>query len=119
MSHFSAARIAAHQTCLEHSFAIACRPVDFVWSNWPIVQCLLILARASVHAKGDATVVGSRAYLVVTLVIVWGLRLTTNFVGRGGIGHEDWRYADMRVQFGRHFWWISLFSVFLGQVRES
>ena len=43
------------------------------------------------------------------------MRLTCNFVARGGIGHEDWRYANMRRQLGRHFWWASLFSVFLGQ----
>ena len=49
------------------------------------------------------------------LVAVWGWRLTLNFIVRGGIGHEDWRYADMRAQFGRHFWWASLFTVFLGQ----
>ena len=56
-----------------------------------------------------------RQLITCVLVALWGYRLTHNFVARGGIGHEDWRYADMRRQFGAHFWWISLFSVFLGQ----
>jgi steroid 5-alpha reductase family enzyme len=53
--------------------------------------------------------------MVFTFICVWGFRLTYNFVSRGGIGHEDWRYTNMRQQFGAHFWWISLFSVFIGQ----
>lgn len=85
-------------------------PVDFVWSGWPPLMCLLIIAR------GDATEgVCERQIVVCVLVALWGYRLTHNFVSRGGIGHEDWRYVNMRHQFGAHFWWISLFSVFLGQ----
>jgi len=53
--------------------------------------------------------------MVFCLVCVWGFRLTNNFYARGGIGHEDWRYTDMREKFGKNFWWVSLFSVFLGQ----
>ncbi len=84
-------------------------PVDFVWSGWPPLQCALIIIRAP-HGGLLA-----RRMLTCALVSVWGARLTTNFVSRGGIGHEDWRYTDMRHQFGRDFWWMSLFSVFLGQ----
>ena len=86
-------------------------PVDFVWSGWPALQCLLILARAEHGAECSS----KRQMAVCVLVALWGYRLTHNFVSRGGIGHEDWRYVNMRRQFGAHFWWISLFSVFLGQ----
>jgi len=84
-------------------------PVDFIWSTWPCYQCVVILAR------GAAPAPTWRALVTCVLVAVWGWRLTLNFIVRGGIGHEDWRYADMRTQFGRHFWWASLFTVFLGQ----
>lgn len=84
-------------------------PVDFIWSNFPIVLC----GRIILGNPGQG--VSHRQQLVCVLVALWGYRLTHNFVARGGIGHEDWRYADMRTQFGKHFWWISLFSVFLGQ----
>jgi len=46
---------------------------------------------------------------------LWGVRLTANFVARGGIGHEDWRYSAIRKDLGKHFWWASLFTVFIGQ----
>ena len=85
-------------------------PVDFIWSNWPIYQASIIYSR-SAGVGGDK----DRQILVFSLVCVWGFRLTNNFYARGGIGHEDWRYADMREKFGDNFWWISLFSVFLGQ----
>jgi len=84
-------------------------PVDFVWSTFPLVMC----ARVMLGNREEG--VCDRQLLVCVCVAVWGLRLTQNFISRGGIGHEDWRYADMRNQFGAHFWWISLFSVFLGQ----
>ena len=87
-------------------------PVDFVWSSWPIVQGWLILMRQ--RGVGEDVPIW-RAGCLVGLISIWGARLTFNFVRRGGIGHEDWRYADMRVAAGQHFWWSSLFSVFLGQ----
>ena len=85
-------------------------PVDFIWSGWPPVQCLIILWRGG----GDGGIC-ARQQFVCVLVALWGYRLTHNFVIRGGIGHEDWRYTDMRTQFGKHFWWVSLFSVFIGR----
>ena len=84
-------------------------PVDFIWSNWPIAQAAMIYRRGSEGGNCD------RQLITFTLTCVWGFRLTHNFVARGGVGHEDWRYTDMRTQFGKHFWWASLFTVFLGQ----
>ena len=84
-------------------------PVDFIWSGFPPAMAVRILL------GNDFGGLRERQIIVCSLVAVWGYRLTHNFVARGGIGHEDWRYTDMRAQFGRHFWWISLFSVFLGQ----
>jgi steroid 5-alpha reductase family enzyme len=82
--------------------------VDFIWSNFPIFQAAMIYSRSP---SGDK----DRQIATLCIICVWGFRLTHNFYARGGIGHEDWRYTDMREQFGKHFWWISLFSVFLGQ----
>ena len=84
-------------------------PVDFIWSTWPILHCGYLLL---VH---DSRSVGGVLALVLTTI--WGVRLTYNFaVTRAGIGHEDWRYQNMRRDIGpTHFWWVSLFSVFLGQ----
>ena len=84
-------------------------PVDFIWSSWPLLQCARIILRASERG------VGARQACICALIALWGTRLTLNFVLRGGVGHEDWRYTAMRSQFGAHFWWVSLFSVFIGQ----
>ena len=56
-----------------------CWPVDFIWSNWPIAQAIVIYARAG-DAEGECT----RRLCVFSLVCVWGCRLTLNFVSHGG-----------------------------------
>ena len=85
-------------------------PVDFIWSSWPIAHVLHIIYTTP-HATGSADAVA-----VAAVVTVWGLRLTYNFISRGGIGHEDWRYTDQRAQFGPKLYPVlSLVTVFLGQ----
>ena len=60
--------------------------------------------------------VSARAWLLLILVSLWGLRLTI-FLGMRNIGHgEDRRYAAMRASIGPRYWWVSLFSVFGLQV---
>jgi steroid 5-alpha reductase family enzyme len=47
-----------------------------------------------------------RQTVVITLVAVWALRLTWNWLLRWrGLGHEDWRYADFRQY--RSYWLVS------------
>jgi steroid 5-alpha reductase family enzyme len=85
-------------------------PVDFIWSSWPIAHVLHIIYTTP-HATDSADAVA-----VAAVVAVWGLRLTYNFISRGGIGHEDWRYTDQRAQFGPKLYPVlSLVTVFLGQ----
>ncbi len=111
-------------------------PADFIWSSFPIYQAIEIAKRTKrqiifkdsgvnsllvnhLHDNMDTTadmgILFPRNIVIILLVVVWGIRFTANFVRRGGIGHEDWRYTDMRVQYGKYFWWASLFTVFLGQ----
>jgi steroid 5-alpha reductase family enzyme len=63
------------------------------------------------HPDGDIT----RQIVVTSLVGVWGARLTINFLTHGGIGHEDWRYANFRKEDGPKFWWTSFLTVYFGQ----
>lgn len=91
-----------------------CWPVDFIWSGWPPVLCAIILAREPVRLWPPAQHVW-RQWAVCALVATWGCRLTANFVRRGGVGHEDWRYTNMRRDLGSWFPLMSLFCVFLGQ----
>ncbi len=56
-----------------------------------------------------------RVLILSSLTTVWGLRLSLFLLWRNRGQGEDRRYAAMRVQRGRRFWWVSLFVVFLLQ----
>ena len=73
-------------------------PVDFIWSSWPIAHALWLItlpdgAAAAAAASPQLEFGGWKVSQLAVLgpVCLWGLRLTANFVNRGGIGHEDWR----------------------------
>lgn len=87
-----------------------CWPVDFIWSSWPGLMAGMILVRSPLKF------VSPKQWLFFALLWFWGLRLTINFISRGGVGHEDWRYSEMRKMVGpKLFPLLSLPMVFLGQ----
>ena len=56
-----------------------------------------------------------RKSLLITLVMVWGLRLAIH-IGTRNLGRpEDFRYAKWRAENGPRWWWFSFFQVFLLQ----
>jgi len=58
---------------------------------------------------------GARDWLIAALVSIWGIRLTIH-VGARNIGKgEDFRYTKMREKRSGHWWWQSLFIVFIFQ----
>ena len=72
---------------------------DPYWSVLPIGLALWHLVDAPPGASG------ARQALVLALVLLWGLRLTYNWLrGWTGLGHEDWRYRDFRTSWGRWYW---------------
>lgn len=57
---------------------------------------------------------GFRQVLAVTLVTIWAVRLTYNWLRRWeGLKHEDWRYSDLRKQTGRWYWLVDLTGIHL------
>ncbi len=55
-----------------------------------------------------------RQGLVVVLVTAWGARLTLNWARQwSGLGHEDWRYVDLKDKTGKWWWWVSLSGIHL------
>ena len=58
---------------------------------------------------------GARKLLVVTLVSIWGLRLTAHLANRNIGKGEDFRYKNWRKKYGSDYWWVSYFLVFLNQ----
>lgn len=76
-------------------------------------------------ASSDVPAADVRAWLVVSVIVLWAIRLTGNWVyGWPGLHHEDWRYPMLRDRAGRYelivdFFAIHLFptlQVFLGTV---
>ena len=53
-----------------------------------------------------------RGSLVLLMVVAWSVRLATHLLWRNWGRGEDPRYAAMRANWGKNFWWVSLFTVF-------
>jgi steroid 5-alpha reductase family enzyme len=56
-----------------------------------------------------------RKLLLVTLVTLWGLRLSLYILWRNWGKPEDFRYRAWRSEAGQKWWWQSFFRVFLLQ----
>jgi steroid 5-alpha reductase family enzyme len=56
-----------------------------------------------------------RKLLLLTLVTIWGLRLTLHILRRNFGKPEDFRYQKWRQENGASWWWKSLLKVFLLQ----
>ncbi len=80
---------------------------DPYWSLQPAAIVLYYLVRMP-----EAPSV--RQTLVVVLVLLYALRLTSNFYRDWpGLVHEDFRYRDFRAAFGRLYWPVSFFGIHL------
>ena len=64
--------------------------VDRLWNLCPPIYCLMVAAAADFES--------SRINLMTLLVVLWSVRITYNFVIKGGYwkGGEDYRWAEMR-----------------------
>ena len=57
-----------------------------------------------------------RKLIVMSLVLIWGLRLSIYLAWRNHGKGEDFRYQNFRKKYGiNRYWWISYFQVFLLQ----
>lgn len=63
-------------------------------------------------ALHDGGALGPRQWLVLSLVSLYGLRLTFNWArGWAGLGHEDWRYVELRQKTGKLYWVVSFLGL--------
>ncbi|PIA40875.1 hypothetical protein AQUCO_02400140v1 [Aquilegia coerulea] len=59
-----------------------------------------------------------RSNVVILLTWLWSIRLTHSYFRREKWQwgeREDWRFNEMRIQYGKHWWWISFFLVYVSQ----
>lgn len=78
--------------------------VDIFWG----LGFVVIAAVSAIFSDGAP----SRRLLVLTMVAVWGLRLSHHLYRRNWGHGEDFRYQKMRRQHGGKFWLVSLGTVF-------
>ncbi|KAK6921519.1 Protein of unknown function DUF1295 [Dillenia turbinata] len=87
--------------------------IDLYWTAIPV---LLVHYYSTHPALRHYNWWRSRAVMLMTWV--WAIRLTHNYFRRErwqwGV-REDWRFSDMRRQYGRHWWWVSFFAVYVSQ----
>ena len=82
--------------------------VDLFWGFGFVVACLVYFLKA----EGLET----RKVLLLTMVAIWGLRLSIYLAWRNMGKGEDFRYQKFRKDYGAHrYWWISFFQTFLLQ----
>ena len=80
---------------------------DAYWSVIPpLIALYWALEATAIEATAiEATAVavdGTRAWLVIVLVWLWGIRLTVNWATYWpGLEHEDWRYGPIKANAGK------------------
>lgn len=82
---------------------------------WTVIPVMLVHYFAS-HPLAQYNKL--RSMIVVTLTWIWSIRLTHNYFRRENWewgAREDWRFNDLRKQYGKHWWWLSFFSVYVSQ----
>jgi hypothetical protein len=86
--------------------------IDLYWTVIPVL--LLHYYRGHPASEADA----ARSAAAVALTWLWSARLTHNYLRREGweLGRrEDWRFNEMRAQYGTAWWWMSFVAVYLSQ----
>jgi len=71
---------------------------------WSVAPAVIVVG----WAIGAGAGASGRPALVLVLVLIWAARLTVNWaLSWRGLGHEDWRYVQIREQTaGRVPWWL-------------
>ncbi|HEU0002256.1 MAG TPA: DUF1295 domain-containing protein [Ktedonobacteraceae bacterium] len=82
---------------------------DPYWSVVPVPIALFWLLQ-----PGSNGFANPRHVLIFALLCLWAIRLTTNWAMQWrGLGHEDWRYRDIRKQTGVFYWPASFLGIHL------
>ncbi|KAM3324704.1 hypothetical protein P3S67_005856 [Capsicum chacoense] len=59
-----------------------------------------------------------RSWIVTILTWIWSIRMLHSYLRRENwqLGvKQDWRYIDMSHQYGKNWWWISFFAIYISQ----
>ncbi len=82
--------------------------VDIFWGTGFVITCVYYF----LNTHGN----DSRKIILMTLVAIWGIRLSVYLAWRNLGKGEDFRYREFRRKYGeKRYWWISYFQTFLLQ----
>lgn len=82
---------------------------------WTVIPLMLVCYYAT-HPLASFNLWRSR--IVILLTFMWSLRLSHNYFRRENWqwgAREDWRFTDMRKQYGKNWWWVSFFAIYFAQ----
>ncbi|MFX1494104.1 MAG: DUF1295 domain-containing protein [Promethearchaeota archaeon] len=80
---------------------------DPYWSVAPTVITIYWLFNPQ-----GSKIIFLRQIIILLLVFFWSIRLTYNWARQWqGLDHEDWRYANLRVEKGKFFWLVNLVGI--------
>lgn len=99
-------------TVVIFGFSLAFTNSSFYDPYWSAAPVPIVLYWAL--APGAEAAPAPRQVLVIVLVALWAIRLTANWArGWTGLGHEDWRYIDIRAKTGKWYWGASFLGIHL------
>lgn len=82
--------------------------VDFFWGLGFVLTAGFYFIRTDGYSP--------RKIIILTLVAIWGIRLSVYLAWRNIGKGEDFRYRQFRKDYGeKRYWWISFFQTFLLQ----
>jgi len=82
---------------------------DPYWSVVPIFIVLYWMINS-----GSILEIEPLKFIMVGLIIVWGMRLTVNWLLRwNNMEDEDWRYKDIKNKTGKFYWPVSFLGIHL------
>jgi steroid 5-alpha reductase family enzyme len=98
-------------TAVVFGFSVAFDNSSFYDAYWSVAPPIL---GAYFLAFAPEDVNAPRQVLALGLCTAWAVRLTYNWArGWTGLGHEDWRYVDLRAKTGKLYWLVSGLGIHL------
>jgi steroid 5-alpha reductase family enzyme len=92
-----------------YAFSLIFRNSSFYDAYWSVIPPLL--GGYLLWAAGGVDLRGAIAWAIV---LYWAIRLTANWArGWTGLGHEDWRYVDLRAQTGIFYQPVNFLGIHL------
>jgi steroid 5-alpha reductase family enzyme len=96
-------------TILVFIFSVALNNSSAYDPYWSVKPIVIAVAYLFIFSAGTLNI---RQWLVFSGILLYALRLTTNFYRDWpGFIHEDWRYVAFRNKFGKAYWLISFLAI--------